>query len=267
VYTTLDSRALGADMRYAAYAPADLGPDERLPLIVFLHGGGDDEETFDRAGVGRRLDRALEAGRIPRVVVAVPDGERGFWANWADGTHQYADWVTEEVMPDVARRYHTRPCPEGCSVMGVSMGGAGTMRLVFARPDLFASAAVISAPIMDTTAMLEFADDLLINLVIPAERIWGRPSRAEVEREDPFLRWQKPEDLSVRLYLAWAAGDREGIVLGNRRLHQHLRARAIPHGFEEFAGGHDWVSWGPVIERAIAHVTPGTDASAESVPR
>ena len=28
---------------------------------------------------------------------------------------------------------------------------------------------------------------------------------------------------------------------------------AFPHASEEFEGGHNWVSWAPVIERAIAH--------------
>jgi enterochelin esterase-like enzyme len=262
-YFSVESRALGEAMRYGVYAPIDQAPDERLPLVVFLHGGGDGEECFDRWEIGARLDRAIASGNVPRAIVAVPDGDLGFWANWADGSYFYEDWVVHEVMPAVQRDYRTLPCPEGCSVMGVSMGASGTMRFVFHEPERFQAAAVISGPIMDTDAMLSFKDNLLVQLLIPADRIWGSPPREVVEREDPFLRWRRAEDLPVRLFLAHAAEDRSMIVSGTARLHEHLGRRAIPHRFEVFRGGHDWRSWGPVIERAITFLArPRADGAA-----
>jgi enterochelin esterase-like enzyme len=245
------SRAMHAPMRYATYTPPHFGDDERLPLVIFLHGGGDSHESFDRHGIGERLDRAIAEGRVPRVVIALPDGQLGFWANWRDRTHFYEDWVLDELLPHVQREAHTLGCPDGCHVMGVSMGGAGTIQFALHRPELFASAGIISAPVFDTDAMYDFRDNRLLAMLIPTHRVFGNPPRTVVMQSDPFHRWRHPDD-TPRLYVAWARGDRDGIVKSSARLHRHLAAHDIPHAHDEFEGGHNWPSWAPVIERALA---------------
>ena len=252
-YRTVTSRTMHQTrMTYAVYTPHDFRAGERLPLVVFLHGGGDSHESFDEWGIGQRLDRALAEGRLPRVVIVVPQGHLGFWANWVDGSRNYEDWVLYEVMPAVVRTYHTQPCPDGCHLMGVSMGGAGTLRIALRHPNRFVSAGIISAPVMSTSEMLEFVDNRFFNIFIPTHRIWGRPSRETVESEDPFLRWTDAGS-TPRIFLAWAREDRSIIISGSQRLDAHLSEAGVPHASEEFDGGHNWVSWGPVIERAIAH--------------
>ena len=253
----------GAHLSYAVYTPPGFSAEEHLPLVVFLHGGGDDPQNFEQYGVAARLDEAIAAGRIPRVVVALPQGDNGFWINWWDGSRRYEDWILDELMPEVRRDYHTRACPDGCHIMGVSMGGAGTLRFALHYPETFASATVLSGPIFDAKRMVEFVDDRLFAIFIPTHRIFGPPRPlAEVADEDPFQVWSEPSDLRVRLFLGWAEGDREGIKESNEKLHEHLEEAGIPHHAEEFEGDHKWVSWGPVIERAIA-MQVGGRVSAE----
>src|SRR5688572_15218915 len=45
-YGTLESAAVHDTMQYAIYAPPDWKPGESLPLVVFLHGGGDAPNCF-----------------------------------------------------------------------------------------------------------------------------------------------------------------------------------------------------------------------------
>lgn len=52
-YGELESSALRKPMKYAVYAPPGWKKAESLPLVVFLHGGGDGPDCFDRAGVGQ----------------------------------------------------------------------------------------------------------------------------------------------------------------------------------------------------------------------
>jgi enterochelin esterase-like enzyme len=224
--------------------------------VLFLHGGGDDAASFDRHAVATDLDQAVRSNDMPRVVVVVPDGELGFWENWDDRTRFYQDWVIEELLPHVAARYHTLPCPDGCHVLGNSMGGAGTLRFALRRPDLFSSAGILSGPIFDTDTMVDFVEEpSIVHLFVPVHRIWGNGrQRTVIANDDPFVRWQSQADTGLdRIYVAWAAGDRDGIVDSSERLRDHLSEHDIEHAWEEFEGGHNWVSWRPVITRAIAY--------------
>jgi len=242
----------GAAMRYAVYAPRDLAPDERLPLVILLHGSGDDERSFDRFRVGAAFDRAIAEGTLPRVVVALPEGDRGFWANWRDGSRRYRDWVLDDLLPEVTRRYHTQSCPEGCHLMGVSMGGTGVIGFLLQRPGLFASASILSAPIFNAARMREFRGQRSMQILMPMHRIWGMPNDYEFARQDPFQRWQTAADLrGTRLTLAYARHDRGGIAGGNRRLHRTLEARHVAHAFFVFEGRHAWSSWTPVFLRIL----------------
>lgn len=255
-YETVESTAMGRDMELAVWAPPDWRPTETLPLVVFLHGGGDDAASFDRFGLSRRLDAAVLAGRIPRVVIALPEGELGFWANWYDGSHRYEDWVVEEVMRRVALTHRTRPCPEGCHLMGVSMGGSGIIRFALHHPGRFASVTMISAPILDTDQMINLARHPLLVPIVPMGRIFGptfgRVARERIRSDDPFIRWQRPEDLgAMRLMIAWGTRDRGGIAEASRRFVSHLDERRVPYEALEFDGNHSWRSWGPVIEEAL----------------
>jgi enterochelin esterase-like enzyme len=266
-YTRYDSAVMRAPAEYAVYTPPGFRPEERLPLVVFLHGGGDSERSFDQHGVGQALDRAIAAGEVPRVVVVVPDGDLGFWIDWHDGSRPFETWVVDEVVPRVAREHRTAPCPDGCHVVGVSMGASGALRVALHHSDRFASVAILSGPVFDTEQMIDFANDRLFSVFIPTHRAFG-PTEARdrwrIRQSDPFVRWRSPVDLGTRLFLGWAEHDREGIVRGNRRLVRHLEQHGIPHVYREFPGAHGWAAWKPVLLEVLAtHVRVPEDTPVE----
>lgn len=242
----------GAPLSYAVWTPPDFSESERLPLVVFLHGGGDDPSTFVRYGIADRLTEAVRAGTIPRVVMVFPQGDDGFWSNWYDGTRLYEDWIVDELMPEVVARWHTRTCPEACHVMGVSMGGYGALRMALNRPRRFASVSALSAPIFDTVRMQELADNRLYALFIPTHRIFG-PGQpvSSIEDDDLFLRWTSRAEAGMPVFTAWATADRANLSDLNVRFAEHLTEHGIPHTSFEFEGTHSWVSWAPVIEQAL----------------
>ena len=70
---------------------------------------------------------------------------------------------------------------------------------------------------------------------------------------DLFLRWDDPEDVRLSVFLAWGTNDRGGIKRLNERFSEHLEESGIHHHAEEYVGDHAWVSWAPVIERALRY--------------
>jgi enterochelin esterase-like enzyme len=258
-YATVPSPSMrGVWMQYALFAPDDLREDEHLPLVVFLHGGGDGPDCLDRSGLGLAIDEAMRAGEIPRAVVVVPEGDLGFWTNWYDGSRRYEDWVMDELVPRVASSLHTLPCPEGCHVMGVSMGAEGAVHFAVHRPGSFASITSISGPSLDTDHRIAFVNDPLNNILVRTWHVFGPPRpRERIEADDPYVVWSTPEDLhGARLYLTWGTQDRDFVRTGGAAFHEHLTAHGIPHVQSEYEGGHGWQWWRPVILAALRAQLP-----------
>ncbi len=252
-YDALSLPGTERSLEYAVYTPPGFEPEEELPLVVFLHGAGDGPDCFDDAGVGEHLDLGIAAGRVPRAVIVVPRGDFGFWENWADGSFRYRDWVVRDLMPFIASRYGTAPCPEGCHLVGISMGGHGALRFALHEPGHFDSVTAISAPILNTEDAWELTHESWVRFVIPARRIWGDGSRESIEREDFFLRWTRPADLGgTRLMLAWGDRDHRRIIETNERFEKHLRGHRIPFEVLVFPGRHNWKAWTPALDTVLA---------------
>jgi len=245
-------------MAYSVYTPPEWHPEERLPLVVLLHGAGGGHLDFDRYEVDLYLDAEYRAGALPRVVIVNPDGELGFWENWADDTHRYRDWVMLDLLPEVRDQFNVAACPEHCHVMGVSMGGHGALRFAYYEMDHFSSVSVISALVLSHQAALEEFNGLL-GWFVPHERIWGdaRDPNALPRDVDPFVGWTENEALRQKsLYLAWGTGDSERIRASNENFAAVLDESGLTYTQAIFDGDHKWVDWRRVIAEAIRLQVP-----------
>lgn len=127
----------GRGYRYWLYIPADRDENERLPVILYLHGrslSGTDLNRVKRYGLPRSLDRDRN---FPFIVIS-PQTNNG----WGDPSSLVAlvDDVIERHGGDRNRVYIT----------GMSMGGAGTWAVALAYPHRFAAIAPICAPAPET---------------------------------------------------------------------------------------------------------------------
>lgn len=251
----LRSQAMGRTLQYATWLPPGWTPDEHLPLVVFLHGASDSPASFDRFEVGQALDEAVRTGAMPRLVLVAPEGNNGMWTNWHDGTHRYEDWVMNEVIPDAQARYRPLPCPEGCHIAGISMGGSGALRIALHHPGRFASVSSLSGLILDAQGATAFREKNSLRFIAPLDRIFGPMNDpAALAREDLFQRWTRPTDLGgLRVWLGWGDRDREDVVRTSAAFDRHLSDRGIPHGREVYPGGHEWAAWRQVIPRMLRH--------------
>jgi enterochelin esterase-like enzyme len=260
-YQTLDSAAEGEEMNYAVYTPPGWDGQQPLPLVVFLHGAGDDERALGRhPEVANTLDAWIESGRLPPFIMVVPDGNKGMWTNWDDGTHHYEDYVISEVIPRVRADFPTIEGKQGLHLMGISMGGAGTMRIAMKHRAEFASATVISAPIFDVQEVEELVAGKGMGRMLPVERIWGSPSRETIERENPYTALHSVQDLEgMQLMVASGEHDILGIPENNDKFHRHLASDSIPHRYLVYDGGHRWTDWRRVVPVSLCKQLAGSD--------
>jgi S-formylglutathione hydrolase FrmB len=126
----LRSEALNLRTAYALLPAPELpGVDRRqLPVVLLLHGMGGNHLELDRYGLSAALHTAMQEGRLPPLHVVAPDGKRGFYINWHDGSNRWEDHVVQEVLPHAEAQLGLGEVPrERRQVAGCSMGGIGAL--------------------------------------------------------------------------------------------------------------------------------------------
>lgn len=126
----MHSRAVGRDLGVNVIVPPNAGPPGRRSLLVFLHGRGGDEGTFNDA-VFRGLPSLR--GRRGAVVAFPAGGVHGYWHDRAEA--DWETWVMEEAIPLVVRRFGIDP--ERLAIGGISMGGFGAYNIALHNPGRF----------------------------------------------------------------------------------------------------------------------------------
>ena len=114
---------------YWVRTPENIKTDEKIPVIIFLHGrslSGHDLNRVKRYGVLR----AIERGKDLDAIVVAPQTSNG-WD--PDKVVDVLDEVLKNYPADEHRVY----------VCGMSMGGYGTMDVAGKYPDRFAAAVAI----------------------------------------------------------------------------------------------------------------------------
>jgi enterochelin esterase-like enzyme len=251
-------------MLYSVYTPPNWQVSEQLPLIVFLHGAGSNHKSFESFGANNYFDEQIIQGKMPRVILLSPNGDLGFWENWTDGTHNYRDWVLNDILPSVQKNYNTLSCPEHCHVMGISMGGFGALRFSYLSKNVFSSVSAISAPIIGEEEKRETNQSLLMQLVFPFDRIFGEEfsSNYTVNTiENAFLnkRGDSFKTLKgMRLQLIVGDNDLKQMIKNNLRFHESLVAQNRDHKYLVFRGRHRWRDWIPTFTQSINFLVDAT---------
>jgi S-formylglutathione hydrolase FrmB len=124
--------------------PDNYNPEQAYPLVLLLHGFGDDYQGWSAPSQG---DIAATAAGLGAIVV-MPEGGRGWYTDWWNGGQRGApaweSYMLDEVLPQVLERYRIRPERRYHAIVGVSMGGLGAAYLGGRLPGYFGSVAVLS---------------------------------------------------------------------------------------------------------------------------
>lgn len=237
------SEILDGPRRYAVYLPPDYETSDRsYPVLYLLHGAGDDQTGWVQFGEVRRItDAALPAGTATPMVIVMPDASEGRLGYFNDVTNawRYEDFFFEEFIPYIEANYRVKPEKRYRAVSGLSMGGGGSFMYALHRPDMFSSAAPLSASTGSLTVealeerLGEEAEGLSSEQI---ESYFQRHSAVELVRS-------LPEDQlsAVRWYID--CGDDDFLYEGNSLVHIEMRKRGIPHEFRIRDGGHTWTYW------------------------
>src|SRR5882762_2651675 len=150
----LKSQILGQPVHYCVMLPpgydaaaAGHSP-RRYPVLYFLHGLGDNEQTFFKTGGWTLVEDLRQQGQISDFLIVAPEGRSSFYINSADGRVRYDDFFLREFIPYIETHYSIRRERSARAISGISMGGYGALRFAFAHPEMFSSVSAQSAALI-----------------------------------------------------------------------------------------------------------------------
>ncbi len=241
---SIRSKVLQQSVRYCALLPPSYDADKarRYPVLYYLHGLGDNEQSLVNLGGWNLVENLREKGKIGEFLIFAPDGERSFYINSRDARVRYEDFFIREFVPAMESKYRARAGRASRGITGVSMGGYGALHMAMKYPQMFSAVSSHMAALIEKIpAALTDARELGRGLSFLGE-VFGRPfDRALWERNSPFTLARNANGLA-RLKIYFDCGDEDGFGFdaGTQAFHELLKSRGIAHEFHIYPGGHNW---------------------------
>ena len=241
-----NSHILKQAVHYCAQLPSDYdekdGKQRRYPILYFLHGLGQNEQTLFETGGWSLIEDLRRQHKIVDFLVVAPEGRRSFYINSADNSLRYSDFFLQEFMPYIESRYRVQPGRQARAVTGVSMGGYGALRFAFAHPELFSAASAQSAALITQTAEeLNGAARSGTALGRVLGTAFGQPIDPVHWKQNSIFALARKNQVGLRklaIYFNCGQQDDFGFEEGAAALHQRLQAEGVAHEYHSYPGDH-----------------------------
>jgi S-formylglutathione hydrolase FrmB len=240
---SLTSKILRHSVGYCILLPPsyDVDAARRYPILYFLHGLGENEQFLVRGGGLNLVEDLWEQHEIGDYLIVTPAADSSFYINSHDGQARYEDFVIQEFLPFVERRYRTRHGRAARGIGGISMGGYGALHLAFHHPELFGSVSAHSAALIERLPEAAGSSRPPTPGLRMLGNVFGAPvDRAFWERNDPLALARTANLAGLKIYFDCGSQDDYGFEAGTAALDKELTARRIPHEFHIYPGRHDW---------------------------
>ena len=252
---SLESKILDGERKFSVYLPPDYESSSRsYPVLYLLHGYTDDHTGWVQFGeVLHIADQTIKSGEATSMIIVMPDADTGLpgYTNAISGKWNYEDFFFKELMPHVEERFRIKKEKRFRAIAGLSMGGGGTFLYALHRPDLFSSAAPLSAWMgpQNLEEMNDFANRE--NMKFDENKL-----ESFLEKNNPLRLVEKMDTKelnSVRWYID--CGDDDFLYEGNSLIHIKMRDKKVTHEFRIRDGGHTWTYWRTSLPKVLAFIS------------
>jgi len=257
----IENSVLNKNVNYNIYLPKGYEESNRsYPVLYLLHGYTDNEIGWTQFGEVQQIaDEASESLSVTDMIIVMPDAGVSWYINNHDGSVNYEEFFTHELIPHVDETYRTRATKEFRAIAGLSMGGYGTLIMATKHSELFTAAAPLSAAV--------FLDEEISGM--PQEN-WdnalGTPFGEGLEGEDRLTDHYYENSIieimengdqealkSVDYYID--CGDDDFLIRGNLALYDVMVQNEINAEFRVRDGAHTWDYWRTALPDVLEFVS------------
>jgi enterochelin esterase-like enzyme len=252
VTDSIQSTKLGCEQKYNVYLPSGYDAAKSYPVIYLLHGLYGDYSNW--AGTGRMKDVADEliaCGELVPTVIIMPNAGDNDVHNYQNGYFNVKDWpyedfFFEEFLPAAEKKYNCGGCKGRRAIMGLSMGGGGSIVYAQHHPDLFSSAYGMSAWLDNKHREVRGANRPGSKLVITDESVREHSALDFIDQADDAT---KAQLRTVKWFLD--CGDDDILMLLSVQLHLKMNEAGIKNELRVRNGGHTWEYWHTALRLSL----------------
>lgn len=245
VTDSLWSRTLGATVKYNVYLPDGHGKTERTyPVVYMLHGLSDDYTAWRvRGGMQTVTDELIGTGEARPMVIIMPNAGGPDVHNTYNGYFNMPGWHYEdfffgELVPEVEKKYSCGGSKERRAVMGLSMGGGGSVVYCQKHPEMFACCYALSPWLDDKGREVEGEETSRDKLYLVSQAV--RDNSAV-----DFLDRASEETIEKLRTVAWFVdcGDDDFLLHLAMEFHFKMKAAGVHNELRVRNGIHNWEYW------------------------
>jgi S-formylglutathione hydrolase FrmB len=205
-------------------------PKNGFPVVYLLHGASGNQNDWIK-----NVPAVKDYADQYHLMIVCPDGGFTSWYfdSPVDPTMKYETYVSKELIAAVDGNYHTIADKKGRAISGLSMGGHGAFYLAFRHQDIWGAAGSMSGGLD----------------IRPFPNSWDIAKRLGNYAENK-KNWEDNSDINLvylldgkSLKLIFDIGTSDFFYDCNKRMHELLLERNIPHDYTERPGSHNWQFW------------------------
>ena len=259
VADSLESRILGTTVKCNVYLPEGFDKSaDHYPVIYLLHGLTDTWEGWQQRGHMKGVaDELMASGESAAAVIIMPNAGHPnpveVWNGYFNMPGwNYEDFFFQELIPTLEARYRCGGSKGLRAVMGLSMGGGGSVVYSQRHPDCFSSCYSMSgwldnkfSEVVDS-ASRKAKDGSLDKFALVCNAV------SENSALD-FVDNASQETVDALKTVAWTidCGDDDFLLKLSVDLYYKMKARGVKAEFRVRNGGHVWEYWHQALRLAL----------------
>ena len=238
----MESEFVPSPVEYDVLFPKEYeNTDNIYPLMLFLHGGGNQDSNFLNL-IGPVIWDIWEKKLVPEMVIVTPNCNRSLYMDYKDGSEKWESFIIRKFLPFLQKEYKVAPDVNNTFIGGISMGGLGSLRLGLKYLDKFRAIVSFEPGIepafewKDVETIdkfyreIDFMEEVFGSPI--DEDYWNKNNPAYIVRETA----EEVRNSDIKIYLEVGTEDFFGLFRGAEFLHRTLFDYAIRHEFRYVYG-------------------------------
>ena len=253
VTDSIYSNNLKCWQKYNVYLPTGFEKSEKqYPVVYLLHGLYGSYFNWEKSGNMKLVaDELISSGEADEMVIIMPNAGDYDVRNYQNGYFNVVDWPYEdfffnELLPAAEKKYRVIGDKEHRAIMGLSMGGGGSVVYSQRHPDMFSSCYAMSAWLDNKMGEVAGNNQKKDKLYIVCESVSNHSAINFVENADDAT-------IAKLKTVKWFidCGDDDFLMDLSILLYQKMRDKKIKAELRIRNGVPNWEYWHTALRMAL----------------